>query len=192
MVDEPEHRLADHEREVAVEAVTESLLQVRDRIEIGAGRDEHVVHRDAHVEPPRVVGPQVERAAGLEVELRVVPVTGEQPGLDRPLVQREAHVRAAIFDRPRAVVVPEHDHRDRAHLGEQLALTAEIEQRTGTHLFGLRHTVKRTTADAGPERAEWAGPPQPGASSVCPAIRPGLGACALVTLSRSLATGVSP
>ena len=52
--------------------------------------------------PARVVGPQVERAARHEVEAGVVPVAGDEPGLDRALVEREPEVRAAVLDRVRA------------------------------------------------------------------------------------------
>ena len=85
------------------------------------GAHEHVVAADLDVEAARVVGPQVERAARHEVEARVVPVAGDEPGLDRALVEREAEVRAAVLDRERGVVVPEHDDRQRADLGEQPA-----------------------------------------------------------------------
>ena len=146
VIDEAEHRLADDERQVPVEAVAQALLQVRDGVVLRTRGDEDVVQRDAHVEAPRVVGPEVERAPGLEVELRVVPVTREQSRLDRALVEREPHVRAAVLDRPRAVVVPEHDHGDRADLGEELALTPEVEQRAGTDLGGIGHGSQRTTS----------------------------------------------
>ena len=80
---------------------------------------EHVVAADVDVEPARVVGPEVERAARHEVEARVMPVTRDEPGLDGSLMQREPEVRAAVFDRERGVVVPEHDDRQGPDLGEQ-------------------------------------------------------------------------
>ena len=84
-------------------------------------RDEHVAVAHVDVEAAGVVGPQVERAARHEVEAGVVPVARDEPGLDRALVQREAEVRAAVLDRERRAVVPEHDDRQGADLGEQLA-----------------------------------------------------------------------
>ena len=63
---------------------------------------------DVNGEAAQLVRPLVERAAGAEVEARVVPVAGEDPVVDRPAVQREAHVRAAVVDGV-----------DRVSLGEQ-------------------------------------------------------------------------
>ena len=88
----------------------------------GRAVDVHVVTVDLDVEALGVVGPEVERATRLEVEPRVVPVAGDQARLDRSLVQREAHVRAPVFDGERPAVVPEHDDRQVADLGDELAL----------------------------------------------------------------------
>ena len=62
----------------------------------------------------------------------MVPVARDQPGLDRALVEREAQVRAAVLDRPGAVLVPEHDDRQRADLGEQPTGGLELCERPGT------------------------------------------------------------
>ena len=45
-----------------------------------------------------VVGPGIERAAALQIEAGVMPMAGEDAVGDAPLVQREAHVRAAVVD----------------------------------------------------------------------------------------------
>ena len=57
--------------------------QPPDRVVVGRGRDPHVVAVDARREAAGVVGPRVERAAAGQVEAGVVPVAGEQAGLDR-------------------------------------------------------------------------------------------------------------
>ena len=66
----------------------------------------------------------------------MVPVARDEPGLDRALVQREAEVRAAILDRVRRVVVPEHDDGQRADLreraGPSAARSASVPARTSS------------------------------------------------------------
>ncbi len=131
-VEQTEHRFADHERDLLFQAVVQAPLEVPDRVVDRARRNQHVVAVDVHVERGGVVGPEVERAARLQVETSVMPVTGEQPGLDAALMQREPHMRTAVFDRPGPVVVPEHDDRDRADLGHQLTVTPERVERSGT------------------------------------------------------------
>ena len=63
-VEQPEHRLGDDERDVLLEPLAQTALEVRDHIGVRAGGDEHVVAADLDVEAARVVGPEVERAAG--------------------------------------------------------------------------------------------------------------------------------
>ncbi len=131
--EQTEHRLRDHEREALLEAVAQPRLQQRDGIRLGPRRHDHVVAAELDVEAVRVVGPEVERAARLEVEPRVMPVTGHQSRLHRAAVQREPEVRAPVLDRPGPVRVPEHDHGEVADLREQLAGLAELGQRSRSH-----------------------------------------------------------
>ena len=63
-----------------------------DRVGVDARRHEYVVAAQVDVEPARVVRPEVERAAGHEVEARVVPVAGNEARLDGALVQGEAEM----------------------------------------------------------------------------------------------------
>ena len=125
-LEQTEHRLGDHQRESLLQAVLEAGAQVRDHVGRRAGHDEHLVGLDQHVESAGVVGEEVERAAGHEVEAGVVPVARDEPGLDRALAQREAQVRATVFDRERPAVVPEHHDGHRAELREQLAGPAQL------------------------------------------------------------------
>ena len=120
-VEEPEHRLRHDERDVLLETFAEATLQVADRIRFGTRPHEDVAVGDLDVEAPRVVRPQVERAARNEIEACVVPVAGDEPRLDGSLVEREPEVRAAVLDRVPAAVVPEHDDRERADLRPELA-----------------------------------------------------------------------
>ena len=55
-----------------------------------------------------VPGPDVERATGIEVETRVVPVARQNAVLADAARQRKAHVRAAVVHGVRALVVPKH------------------------------------------------------------------------------------
>ncbi len=134
--EQPEHRLRDHERDVVLQALPQPRLHVPDRIGVGAGADEHVAVADVGVEPAGVVGPQIERAPRHEVETGMVPVAGDEPGLDGALVEGKAEVGAAILDRVRPVVVPEHHDRQGADLGEQPAVRTELGQRSGADLGG--------------------------------------------------------
>src|SRR5213079_1293503 len=58
--------------------------------------DEDLVAAELHGKATQIVGPLVERPPRAEIEPRVVPVAGEDPVGDRPAVEREAHVRAAV------------------------------------------------------------------------------------------------
>ena len=131
-LEQREHRLRDHERQALFEAVAQPALPPGDLVAFGAGGHEHVVALDLDVEALGVVGPEVEGAARLEIEPRVMPVAGDQTGLDRSLVQREAHVRAPVLDGEGPPVVPEHDHRQVGDLGEELPLLAQVFGRSRT------------------------------------------------------------
>ena len=133
-VEQAEHRLRDDERDVVLQPVAQARLQMTDRIGVNTRAHEHVVTADVDLEAAGVVGPEVERAARHEVEARVVPVTGHEPGLDRALMQREAEMRAAVFDRVRRAVVPEDHHRERADLGEEAPAVSEFGERSGPNI----------------------------------------------------------
>ena len=146
-LEQPEHGLRDHEREPVFETLLQPAAQVRHGIAGVARVDEHVVTVDRHVEATRVVGERIEGAAARKVEAGVVPVTRDEAALDRALVQREAHVRAAVLDRVRAVFVPEHHHRQRPDLGEQLPGLAQLLERSRVHT----HAASTPTGDDGCE-----------------------------------------
>ena len=135
------HGLCDHEREPLLEAVAKALLEPLDAIARVARVDDHGVARDLHVEALRVVGPGVERASRHQIEARVMPVAGEQPGLDRALVQGEPEVRATIFDRERPSLVPEDHDGQRPDLAEQTSFALQIGERPslGRRRDGVGH-----------------------------------------------------
>ena len=77
-----DRRLRQHERDVALEPVAQPLALVRDRVVARAEVDEHVVAVELDREAAQLVGELVERAAGRQVEARVVPVAGEDAVAD--------------------------------------------------------------------------------------------------------------
>ena len=78
-----------------------------------------------------VVGELVERAAGAEVEARVVPVAGEDAVRDRAAVEREAHVRAAVVDGVHGVPVGEEAERVAVDVDDEAAGFAQLGERGG-------------------------------------------------------------
>ena len=107
-----------------------------DRVVFGPWLDEHVTVAHRRLEAPGVVGPHVERASRHQIEACVMPVAGNEAGLDGPLVQGEAQVRAPVLDRPRSVLVPEHDDRERSELPAQLTLRLQLGERADALFHG--------------------------------------------------------
>src|SRR6185295_14148364 len=94
----------------------------------------------------------VEGAAGDEVEAGVVPVAGDKARLDGALVEREAHVGAAVLDRPGAVLAPEDDDRQVADLGQQPTRGLQFRERPGTrgHTSRVWHRARSNAARSAP------------------------------------------
>ena len=86
----------------------------------------------------RVVGPRIERAAGHEVEAGVVPVTGQEAGFDRALMQRKTEMRAPVLDRERATLVPDDDDGKRADLAQQPSFLLQFGERPEASRRGER------------------------------------------------------
>ncbi len=142
-VEQPEHRLRDHQRDAFFESVAQPRLQMPDGIVVDPRFDEHIAVADLRREPAGVVGPHVERAARNEVEAGVVPMARDEARFDGALMKRETEVRTAILDRVRLTVVPEHHHRHRPDLGQQAARFLQLRQgsrpnRLIDHLGSLR------------------------------------------------------
>ena len=106
-LEQSEDGLRDDEREPVFETLLQPATQVRDGV-AGVTRASTSTSSPSmvDVEAARVVGERIERAAAREVEAGVVPVTRDQTALHRALVQREAHVRAAVLDRVRRGLRP--------------------------------------------------------------------------------------
>ena len=82
---------------------------------------------------------------------RVVPVAGEDPVLDRPAVEREPHVRAAVVAGVYSVAVEEKRERVPVEVDDQPAGGAELLQRGRPDEGGHAATLRRgETARLGP------------------------------------------
>src|SRR5439155_10015152 len=73
--------------------------------------------------------PLVERPSRGEVEAGVVPVAGENPVLERPAVERKAHVRAAVVDGEDGAVVGEQGKCAAVDVGDEAAETRDVVER---------------------------------------------------------------
>src|SRR5947207_3292192 len=67
-----------------------------------------------------------ERPTGGHVEASVVPVAGQDPAVQRPAVEREAHVWAAVVDRSHVVAVGEQRQRVPVHVRDERAESANV------------------------------------------------------------------
>ena len=108
-----DHRLGNHQPQVLLKPLGQFASAVRDGLLLltGSGSSQTPPSRTLCSEGGDIVGEQIEGAAAREVELGVVPVTGQDPVGHGPLAQREAHVRATIIDRENLLTVPEHGRR---------------------------------------------------------------------------------
>ena len=128
-LDEHDRRLGDDQGDVPFEPDLQPLPLVLDRIAPRRQVHVHVIALDLDGEAAQLVGELVERAARAEVEARVVPVAREDPVADRPAVQREAHVRAAVVDRVDLVALGQQADRVAVQADDQPALRAELLER---------------------------------------------------------------
>ena len=96
--EEPDDRLGQDQGDVALEAVPQPPLSVGRRVFPRRRVHPHLAVASLRGEGADVVGPEVEGAAGGQVEAGVVPVTGQDAVLEGAPVQGEAHVGAAVVD----------------------------------------------------------------------------------------------
>jgi hypothetical protein len=121
-----EHRFGEHQREALLEALSEPAEVVAGRVHLGPQDDEHVLPLDLDAVGADVVGERVERAPRSQVETGMVPVACEQPVLDAPPVEREAHVRATVVHCVRRAVGPKDADGLRADLAGQAPFLLEL------------------------------------------------------------------
>ena len=113
--EEATHRLGDDQIQLVGQAVRQPPAPVAHRV----GTVEHRPDPDLVVAQldgtgRHVVGPQVERAAAGQIEPGVMPMAGQDAVLDRPAVEREAHMRAAVVEGADPALVADHEDRPMA------------------------------------------------------------------------------
>ena len=143
-VPERDRRLGDDEREIALQAVEQSLSLVAERVSRRRQVDEDVVTADFDRESAQVVRPLVERAARADVVASVVPVTRENPVGERAALEREAHVRAAVVDSVHAIVVREEADDVTVEVDDEAAGSPELCERCGSGERALADGHDRT------------------------------------------------
>ena len=100
--------LRKDQRNILLEPFTQAVLPMRCAVGITrAGSDPDFAVADFDRRSGYVVRPRIERAAGREIEARVMPMARQDPVLDRAAMQRKAQVRAEIFNGIDAVVPTE-------------------------------------------------------------------------------------
>jgi hypothetical protein len=115
-LDEGDHRLGNHESDVALQAILKPLklsgLFIHPRR--GINPDLTPLHTDG--EGPDIIGPGVEGTATRKIKASVVPVTGQDPVVERAAVQGKPHVRASIVNRVDGALVQEQGNSVSFHL----------------------------------------------------------------------------
>ena len=125
-LDETEHGLGRDQRQALLQAFLEPAEMVGGGVGDRTKDHDHVVTVDLDVVGPYVVGEGVEGPTGCQVEAGMVPVTRQEPVLDRAPVQREAHVRAPVVDGVGLSVGIEDAHRLGADLSRQTASLLQL------------------------------------------------------------------
>jgi hypothetical protein len=104
-------RLRDNQANVLLQSFAQPPAGMLNLIaRSGMAADEHVFAAQFDVERLHVVSPKVESTTTVRIESRVVPVACNHSIFTAALVEREAHMRAAIVDGPNiAGIVEQHD-----------------------------------------------------------------------------------
>jgi hypothetical protein len=105
----------------------------------GARADPYHAVTDFDRRGRHVVGPWIERAAGSEIEARMVPMAGEDSVLDRAAMQRKAQVRATVIQREHAALVVHDDEWPVRPCCDGHLLSAQFFERTNADEFTVGH-----------------------------------------------------
>ena len=142
--DERNGGLGDDEREVLLQAGAQAAAMMGQFVAVVAQVDPDVAVDDLGREGRYVVRPQVEGAAGGQVEAGVMPVAGEDAVVDAAAIEGEAHVGAAVVQGVYAIAVTD-EHQGavtRAHpvadTGGEIAQTPGVGESIGGHWSSLR------------------------------------------------------
>ena len=128
------HRLGDDQIQIVGHAIREPAAPVTHRV----GMVEHGLYPDVFpADLDRtgrdVVRPQVERAAAGQIEPGVMPMAGQDAVFDRPTVEREAHMRAAVVERAETPLLADHEHRPVASPQHHPALGLQLGKRANAN-----------------------------------------------------------
>ena len=140
------HRFGDDEADVVRKAVIEPLPPVHRWVgmtEGGPDPDLAVAHLDRA--DRRVVRPQIEGAAAVEVEAGVVPVAGQDPVLDAAAIEREAHVRASVVEGKDAPAVVDDEDRAMGAVYDEPARRLQLVEGPCKREARVRHVHERTS-----------------------------------------------
>src|SRR5436305_4454531 len=152
-VEERDRRLCDHEWDVSLEPVIQSLALVRRCVLAWAHVDEDGVAVDLDRKAAELVGELVERAARAQVETGVMPVTRQDPVADGASVEREAHVRAAVVDCMDLVAVGEQADGVGVEMYDETPPRAHVGEGRGTHELARRRIYGGHSGPGSPRKS---------------------------------------
>jgi len=136
-VDEPDRALREHQVDLVLEPVLDTLQPVRCAVACGrSGIDPDPAVAELDREGGGVVGEEIERAAAGEVELGVVPVAGQDAVAHGAAMEREAHVRAAVVQGDDAALGVQQEDGATAGLDDLAALSRQLLHGAGLDELG--------------------------------------------------------
>src|SRR6185436_12521359 len=132
--------LRKDQRNILLEPFTQAVRPMRCAVGITrAGSDPDFAVADFDRRSGYVVRPGIERAAGREIEARVMPMARKDPVLDRAAMQRKAQVRATIIECEDPALVMHDDERSVRARCDDHFLSAQLVQRANADEFTFGH-----------------------------------------------------
>ena len=98
-IEEGDYRLPDDQVDFPLQPFAQALVVVNDLVNSCFWLDVDDAVVNLYRERPYVVCPQVKGPTAGQIETSVMPVAGKNSIVDRPAMQREAHMRASIIER---------------------------------------------------------------------------------------------
>ena len=138
VVEHRDYRLADDERDVALDAVAQALDAMPVRVAARSEVNQDVASLDLDRERAHVVRPRIECAAAMQVEARMMPVTSANAVLDAAATERKAHVRASIVDVENLSSCVKHHNEVLADVRGEASFGFEVGKRCGGNPAGDR------------------------------------------------------
>ncbi len=107
-----QNRFGLYQADFLLEALGEPAQRTRAAFDLARlSRDVDRAVDHFRVECRHIVGPKVECTARAQIEPGFMPVAGDEAVTNRPAVQRESQMWAAVIDRENPAVLPEHGDR---------------------------------------------------------------------------------